>query len=703
MESTECGATSLAMILATYGKYIPLEKLRIDTGVSRDGCNAKNILRGARKYGLVCKGYKRGLTALVENTTLPAIIHWNFNHFVVFEGTKGDYAYINDPAQGRRKLTMQDLDEGFTGIVLCFEPGAEFEKANEKKSLTYFIKERLKGQYNSLLFMIGIGLCLIFPGLVIPIFSKVFIDDILLGGNTSWLGALLVGMIGVSIFQMLLTLLRNNLLLKLQSKLSLLSTYKLLHHMFRLPISFFDQRYAGDLNERLQDNDAIANFLAGSLAQTMLNVIVAMFYFILLVIYNPLLTLIGIVAIICNFILVKYSSEKLSNRMMKIQQDQGKFAGVLFSGLHVIQTLKASGAENQYISRILGYYARVAKQEQEMGKMQQYLNAFPSFTTQFSSLLILIIGGISVINGDMTAGMLIAFNALMDSFTAPVNELVGFTQEIQSLKANMSRVQDIHQYEQDEKYASVEKEDMALRKLSGVIEAENIAFGYSILDSPLVQDLSFSLQSGQSVAFVGASGSGKSTIAKILSGLYTPWDGKVYFDGTLFKHIPSEILNSSIAMVSQDITIFSGSIRDNLTLWNKVISEEDMICAAKDACIHDVITKKKGAYDYLLNEGGSNLSGGQRQRLEIARALTVNPTILVMDEATSALDSITEKQIVDNIKRRGCTCIIVAHRLSAIRDCDEIIVMEKGRIIQRGIHSELAKVDGNYKDLISTI
>lgn len=702
MEATECGAASLSMIFAYYGKHMPLEKMRIETGVSRDGCNAKNIMRAGKKYGFEVKGFRKSLDNLLKLTP-PCIIHWNFNHFVVYEGQKGKNYYINDPAMGRRKLTYEELDDAFTGIVLTFEKKKEFRKSKKERTLFSFIKTRLKGQYSSIMALIGIGLLLVFPGMVIPVFSQVFIDDILLGGNTDWMTAFLAIMAFTMLFQAVLTLYRSLLLLKLQNKMSMISAHKFLYHMFRLPMNFFDQRYAGDLAERVENNNNVSNFLAGDLAETMLNIFVACFYLILMLSYSPLLTLIGIAGIAINMTLVKASSKVIANSTMKMQQDQGKLVGAVFAGLNITSTLKAAGAENEYISRILGYYAKTIRMEQKLGSVQQYLNAIPEVFNGVADILVLMMGGILVIKGNMTAGMLIAYTSLLGSFVAPVNKLVEFIQKIQTLKADMNRVEDIMRYEEDEKFRTKAKNITMTEKLSGDVELEGISFGYSILEKPLVEDFHFHLPSGSSIAFVGASGCGKSTVSKIVSGLYIPWSGEIYMDNMPVRDIPKEILSSSVSTVSQNITLFSGTIRDNLTMWNKSILEEDMIQAAKDACIHDIITKKPGAYEYVLTEGGDNMSGGQRQRLEIARALVTNPTVLIMDEATSALDPLVEKQIMDNIKRRGCTCVIVAHRLSAIRDCDEIIVMEHGKIVQRGSHEQLMSQPGHYQKLVQTI
>lgn len=702
MEATECGAASLGMICSYYGRSVPLEQMRIETGVSRDGCNAKNILRAARKFGFEAKGYRRSLEELFK-VKPPCIIHWNFNHFVVWEGRKGKYCYINDPAMGRRKLTKEEIDDCFTGVVLTFKKTEAFRKEKQKSTLRSFICHRLKGEMSAILGLVTIGFCLVVPGLVLPSFSRVFVDDILLGGSTGWLPAFLAAMTFTILFQALLTYYRGMILLRFQNKIALLSAYRFLHHLLRLPISFFDQRYAGDLSTRVENNNNVSDFLAGDLAETVLNVFVALFYLVLMLLYSPMLALIGIFSVGINMLLIRASTEVLSNTTMKLQQDQGKLVGTVYAGLNITSTLKSSGAESQYVSRILGYYAKNIELEQKNGKLQEILNAIPTVAREIADVMVVMIGGLLVIRGEMTAGMLVAFGALMDSFVEPANKLVSFAQKIQTLKADMSRVDDIMRYEKDEKY-NEEREILPLeQKLSGQVELRDISFGYSILEAPLVENFNFKLSCSNSIAFVGASGSGKSTAAKIISGLYTPWTGEILMDGIAVQNIPKQILNSSVSTVSQNITLFSGTIRDNLTLWNKSILQQDMIRAAKDACIHDVITKLPGAYDFVLSEGGANLSGGQRQRLEIARALVTEPSILIMDEATSALDPLVEKQIVDNIKRRGCTCVIVAHRLSAIRDCDEIIVMEHGKIVQRGAHDELKNQPGAYQRLIQNI
>ena len=701
MEATECGAASLAMVFGYYGKFLPLEQMRIETGVSRDGCNAGNIMRAAKRYGLECKGFRKEPDALKEIET-PCIIHWNFNHFVVFEGFKGDYAYINDPAVGRRKLTFEELDDAFTGVVLTFRLTPAFEKEKKKNTAFAMLQSRLNGQYGILFKLFYIGLLLVFPGLILPVLSQMFIDDILLRGYTDWITKILVFMGGLVLMKAGLTYYRSLLLQKLCSKMTLTSGLSFLAHMLRLPMHFYDQRYAGDLVDRMQNNTEVSQFLAGDLAETVLNIFVAVFYLVILFLYSPLMTFIGLLNVAVCVAVVLLSRKVISNASIKQQLSAGKLYGAVCAGVSITDTLKASGAESEYVSRVLGHQAKAAALVQEQSRFQQMINAIPGAMGNITDVLHLLVGGILVINGRLTMGMLLAFCALFDSFAQHVNELVGFAQKIQKLNASINRVEDVLKYPQDERYAE-EKVSAGRKKLSGEIELQAVSFGYSKLKPALIEDFSFRLNSGESIAFVGPSGCGKSTVSKMVSGLYRPWTGQILVDGIPMERIPKANLTASIATVSQNITLFTGSIRDNLTMWNTAILEEDMIAAARDACIHDFIISCPGGYDYQLTENAANISGGQRQRLEIARALATKPSILVMDEATSALDPIVEKKIMDNIRRRGCTCVIVAHRLSTIRDCNQIVVMRNGKIIQRGSHNALMQEEGFYRNFIDNL
>lgn len=707
MEATECGAASLSMIFSYYGKFIPLEQMRIETGVSRDGCNAGNIMRAAKRFGLECKGFRKEPEAL-KKMPMPCIVHWNFCHFVVLEGFKSagigknkkEYVYLNDPAVGRRKLTMAEFDEGFTGVVLTFKLTSAFQKEKKKHTAGSMIRKRLAGQYGVLFKLFYIGLLLVFPGLVLPVLSQMFVDDILTAGYTDWLTKILVFMGALVILQFGLNYYRDLMLQKLKSKLTLTSSVYFLTHLLHLPMNFFDQRFSGDLVDRMNNNIEVSTFLAGDLAETVLNILIAAFYLFILLFYSPIMTAIGLINVLVCIGLVVFSRHLISEASIKQQLTGGKLYGTVCAGVSITDTLKASGAENEYIYKILGNQVKQANLEQEQTSVQKILSAIPEAAGRITTVLHMLVGGILVINGQLSLGMLTAFCSLFDSFIQPVNKLVTFGQKIQTMKASITRVEDVQKYPEDTRYLKKAAPADQRKKLSGEIELRDISFGYSTLKPALVEHFSFHLYSGDSIAFVGPSGCGKSTVSKIVSGLYHPWSGDVLFDGKPIDQISPACLTASIATVSQNITLFSGTIRDNLTMWNTAILEEDMIQAAKDACIHDFIVGCPGGYDHLLNENATNLSGGQRQRIEIARALATKPSILVMDEATSALDPVIENEILNNIRRRGVTCIIVAHRLSAFRDCSQIVVMRGGKIIQRGNHKSLMQEDGIYRSFV---
>ncbi|MCC8096988.1 MAG: NHLP family bacteriocin export ABC transporter peptidase/permease/ATPase subunit [Eubacterium sp.] len=700
MEAVECGAASLSMVLAYYGKKVSLEQMRIETGVSRDGCNALNILKAAGKFGLKCSGHRLEPERLKE-IKCPCIIHWNLNHFVVFEGIKRDYVYINDPAVGRRRLTMDELDKSFTGIVLTFEPTDKFEKGEEGSSLFKNISEGLSGWREAAAKLFCVGLLAVVPGAVFPVLLQIFIDEIFIGGNKGLFDCLAVTAVCAAVLITALNLYRGLILQKLQAKMILVSCHKFLFKLFCLPIGFFEQRYAADLAGRTENNSGITLFLTEELTEAFLNIFAALFYFVLLIIYSPLLTVIGIADTAFNIIITGISSKIRADAIIKLKQDRGKASAVLCAGINIADTLKASGTENEYVSRVLGYYAKNTMEEQRLGRLQTIINVIPKAINLISLILVITIGSMFIIKGQMTVGMLTAFSIFLICFMKPVERLTGFAGQIQAFKADAAGASDIMNYSLDPKYTDENDMFDIETKLSGEIELRNISFGYSILKEPLIKNFSFSLSSGRSIAIVGQSGCGKSTVSKIVSGLFKPWSGEILLDNMPMERVPKKVLYASISTVSQNITLFSGTVRDNLTMWNKGILEADIIKAAKDACIHDVITSKPGAYDYKLTEGASNFSAGQRQRLEIARALTTNPSVMIMDEATSALDPMIEKQIMDNIKRRGCTCIVIAHRLSAVRDCDKILVMKDGEIVDSGSHGELSAREGLYILLIS--
>jgi NHLM bacteriocin system ABC transporter peptidase/ATP-binding protein len=721
MEAVECGAAALAIVLGYYGQVVPLEELRVQCGVSRDGSKASNILKVARTYGLTAKGFRKEPEEL-RTMALPMIVFWNFNHFLVVEGFKKDRVYLNDPGCGPRVVDVDEFDQAFTGVVLVFEKTADFKSGSHQHSMLKSLAQRLPGSREALVFVLLVSLMLVLPGLVIPTFSSIFVDSILIGTMDNWLKPLLIGMFFTAVLRGVLTWVQQHYLMRLEVKLGLTSASKFFWHILRVPIEFFTQRHAGEIGTRVAINDKVARLLSGDLATNMLNVVMVGFYALLMLQYDVLLTLIGVVVAAMNLAFLQLVARKREDANHRLLQEQSKLMGTAMGGLQLIETLKASGGEADFFAKWSGYHAKVLDAEQQLGFTSQMLQVVPPFLTAFNTAIILGVGGLRVMEGSLSMGMLVAFQSLMASFLVPVNQLVGFGSTLQQVKGDLNRLDDVLMHHldkrvvQDELLAQTQRAECGVNlssadkdqplnipcKLSGALTLKTISFGYSRLDPPLIVDFDLDLKPGARVALVGPSGCGKSTVSKIVAGLYEPWQGELLLDDRKRGDFSRTVISESVAMVDQDICLFAGTIKENLTLWDESIPEEQIIAAAKDAAIHDVIISRAGGYDSKVVEGGNNFSGGQRQRLEIARALTVNPTLLVLDEATSALDPVTEKIIDDNLRRRGCTCLIVAHRLSTIRDCDEIIVLERGQIMQRGSHDELMQNSaGLYAELVN--
>jgi NHLM bacteriocin system ABC transporter peptidase/ATP-binding protein len=701
MEAVECGAASLAMVLGYYDCYVPLEALRVACGVTRDGSKASNIIKAARKYGLGAKGYRKELDGLYALPT-PMIIHWNFNHFVVLEGFEREKAVINDPAFGRRKVTANELDQAFTGVVIAFKKGPEFRKVGKKPGFLGSAASYLTGARAGMLFVFLAGLVLVFPGILIPVFSRIFIDKILLQNMDNWLLPLLIGIGVTAMLRGALVWIKEHHLLRLENKIALAGSTRLFWHILHLPISFFSQRYAGEIGNRIHLNDSVATLISGRIASAFIDLLAIVLYLVIMLQYDLILTIIGVLIALLNLLFLRFSSSKLRNKNMRLLQDKGKLTGFAMSGLQLIETLKAMGRENEFFSKWAGYHAKLLNSEQEVGEISSRLQTIPGFLMLLNTTVILVIGGFRVLDGSISVGMLVAFQSLMASFMAPVNSIVDLGAQVEQVKGDIARLDDVFKYERDDKISDVSSQDVteSFTKLEGSLEIYGLTYGYSKMDLPLMEDFQLSLSPGARVALVGGSGSGKSTLAKIIAGIYEPWSGEIRLDGKPVVEIPRIILNQSLAMVDQDILLFEGSIRDNITLWDSTLTDAAVIRAAKDACIHDEIASRPGGYKHRLEENGRNISGGQRQRIEIARALVRSPRILIMDEATSALDPNTEKRVDENIRKRGVTTIVVAHRLSTIRDCDEIIVLEAGQVVERGTHDELVAIDGRYKKLI---
>ncbi|MDD5952369.1 MAG: NHLP family bacteriocin export ABC transporter peptidase/permease/ATPase subunit [Oscillospiraceae bacterium] len=702
MEALECGAASLAMVMAYYDKWIPLEQVRTDCGVSRDGSNARNMLKAARSYGMIAKGYRFEPEELREKGTFPCIIHWNFNHFVVLDGFRGNKAYLNDPARGNYTVSMETFDESFTGICLMMEPGDDFEPGGKQKSILSFAKKRLIGTGAAVAFVVLTTCISSLMGIINPAFSRIFLDRLLTGQNPEWVIPFFIALGGMGIIQLVVAWIQAVYSLRINGKMSVVGNTSFMWKVLRLPMEFFSQRMAGDIQQRQGTNASIAEGLVNTFAPLVLETIMMIFYLVVMLRYSWVLTMIGLVAIVVNLIVSNIISKKRINITRVQMRDSGKLASATVAGIEMIETIKASGAENGYFERWSGYQASVNTQQVRFARLNQYLGMIPTLVSSLAGTAVLMIGVYLTMQGEFTVGMIAQFQGLLSSFTAPAMTLISAGQTLQEMRTEMERVEDVMEYPTDVNYESEEEEkDAEYSKLSGNVEMKNVTFGYSRLGEPLIKDFNLTLKTGSRVAFVGSSGCGKSTLSKLISGLYQPWSGEILFDGKPIKDIDRSVFRGSLAVVDQDIILFEDTIANNIKMWDDSIEDFEMIMAARDAQIHDDIMQRDGGYQYKLTEDGKDFSGGQRQRMEIARVLAQDPTIIILDEATSALDAKTEYEVVKAIKDRGITCIVVAHRLSTIRDCDEIIVLDHGNVVERGTHDELYAKGGVYTELVS--
>ena len=702
LEALECGAACLAMVLAYYEKWVPLEQVRVDCGVSRDGSKAKNILRAAQRYGLQTQAFRMSVEALRKNASCPCILHWNMNHFVVLDGFRGGYAWINDPARGVVRLRMEEFDAAFTGVVLLFEPGPDFAPGGARESTLAYAKKRLADTGAAVAFVALTTVISYLFGIANSVTARIFVDRLLTGVNRQWLTPFLAVMLLLAAVQLIAAWIRAIYAYQINGKLAVVGATGYFWKVLHLPMEFFSQRLAGDILSRQDLNLAISGTLVGTLAPLALHTALMLLYLLLMLRQSLLLSAVGLAVLALNMLLARI----ISNRRIQIARlelrEQGKLESVTVTGIEMIETIQSSGAEQGWFQRWAGHQAAVNRQQIRSERTNQLLGGVPVLLTTLANYAVLVLGIWLTMQGRFTLGGVMMFQGFLSAFLSPAMQVVNAGQAIQEMRTQMERVEDVMEYPDDPGLVSEAAPDAPLEKLRGNLELRHVSFGYSRLEEPLISDFSLSLKTGQRVALVGSSGCGKSTISKLISGLYQPWSGEILFDGKPRSAYPREVMVGSLAVVDQDIILFQDTIANNIKMWDNSIQDFEMILAARDAGLHDEIMQLPGGYQHELASGGRNLSGGQRQRLEIARVLAQDPIIIILDEATSALDAKTEHEVVSAIRDRGITCIVVAHRLSTIRDCDEIIVLEHGRVVERGSHDALMAKHGAYAALVAS-
>ena len=702
MDAVECGAASLVCVLGFHGRHVTLEEARRVCGVNRDGSSALQITAAAENYGLSCDGYSVESEELAD-LKLPGILFWGFDHFVVLEGWKRGEWRIMDPAAGQRWVSAEEFDAKFTGVVLELQPTDAFVRGGQSASLRAALLERLRGSWRVIAAAAACGVLLAVPAFVLPALGAVYVDRVLLEGAHRWIPSMIGIVAAAMAFAGLLTFLQQRLLARLEQRMAMSGSARFLEHVLRLPVDFFSHRFPGDIVQRLSSLEMLSDLLASKIAPALVGALTSVLFLAAMFAIDRLLSLVEIAVVGVVILLVLRSGRALVDHTRTLEKDLGIGAGTLTAGLSAIETVKASGRENDLFARVADANARVATSQQALEGLTTTLTAAPEFLVSLLvSAVVLAVGGWQVMRGDMTVGSLLAFQSIMLAAMGPVLDLAALSQQVQALRATMSRIDDVMRHPLDPLALpgmAPERAEEFPPACGDTLEFRDVVFGYSESSEPLIRDFSLTIGPGRRVALVGLTGSGKSTVGKLACGLYSPWSGQVLIDGRPLAEIPRHERATLLAVVGQAPLLFEASLRENLSMWDPLIPEDWMREAADDAGLAGLLDAR-GGLGMRISEGGVNLSGGEAQRVEIARALARRPSILILDEATSALDATTESRIDRAIRRRGCACLIIAHRLSTIRDADEIVVLDHGQVVQRGSHEELLALGGAYAEFV---
>ena len=699
MEVAECGAASLGMVMASYGKFVPLDELRVACGVARDGSTAKNIVRAAREYGMTTKAYRREPEQL-KGMTFPLIVHWRFSHFLVVEGYRAGVWYLNDPAMGPRLCDEEEFNEAFTGVVLELTPGESFQPGGERGNVVRRLLSAAASTREVLAYMAAVGLMLLVPTLLVPQLVEQYGDN-LAGDAGLEAGAVAAGLLFALVIQAVLLAMQGAMSVRLATKITVRLNTAMVFRLLRLPASYHAQRGTAALSQRAWLIDQLGAGVTALSVTVITGVLTTVAATIALSTINLLAGLTALTLALVSAGVLRWSLRRSRDQAARMVRESIEVGAVMASSLAQIESIKASGAEEGIITRGVAAENRLLSAMQLMGVRSIWLTLLPALIGGWGTVLLALVGALEVAAGNATPGGFLAIITLGGIVIAPLAQVAVALEQAQVLRPTLDAIDDVLQTEEDPQFSN--DVDQAPRIINGDLKLLNVTFGYSTLAPPTIVDLDLHIRPGHRVALVGPSGCGKSTTSRLITGLYQPWAGEILIDDLPRAAHAREVLTDQVALVDQDVSIFAGTIRDNVTLWDPSVPDADVWAAIRDAGLGDAISQRPGGLDGTVAEGGADLSGGQRQRLEIARALVRNPSLLVLDEATSAMDAVTEHHVDHAIRARGISCLVIAHRLSTIRDADEILVLDHGRVVERGRHEELVARGGRYAELVASL